>query len=132
MRSRTNIDKIVSNSTSREDRGHIKVTHSPERRKEARHRVLKGGKVFYNNYAISFDCTIRNESPDGMQIRMDPTLAVPSHISLLNRKDGTMADAKIVWQRAGVMGLKFESKMQDVLSFSTADIRRMSIIATRG
>lgn len=108
------------------------MTHTPERRKEDRQRVLKGGKVFYNNFAISMDCTIRNESSGGMQITVDPSFMLPTNISLLNRKEGTLADAKIVWKEGNRAGIQFSTEMQDVRSFAKADIRRMSIIATRG
>lgn len=108
------------------------MTHTPERRTEARKRVLKGGKVFYNNFAISLDCVIRNESSCGMQISVDPNQALPNEFSLLNRKDGTLADAKIVWKDGDTLGVQFCTKMQDVRTFAKADIRRMSIIATRG
>ncbi len=108
------------------------MTYTPERRIEDRQRVLKGGKVFYNNFAISLDCLIRNESSHGMQILVDPNCALPNAFSVLNRKDGTLADAKVVWKEGERMGVEFCSKMQNVRSFAKADIRRMSIIATRG
>ena len=103
-----------------------------ERRKEERHRVLKGGKLFYANYSMSIDCMIRNESENGMQVKVDPNITLPKKVSLLNRKDGTLGEAEIVWQKPGQIGLEFQTKMQDVRSFAKADIRRMSIIATRG
>lgn len=108
------------------------MTHQPERRRKTRKRVLKGGKVFYNNYAVSYDCTIRNESDEGMQLLVDPNIALPKSFSLLNRKDGTLADARVVWQKPGLLGVEFSTRMQDVRDFSKSDIRRMSIIATRG
>lgn len=103
-----------------------------ERRKTARQRVLKGGKLFYSNYAVSLDCVIRNESEEGMQIKLDPNITIPPEISLLNKKDGTLAEARVVWQHGATAGVEFATKMQDVRDFSKADIRRMSIIATRG
>lgn len=108
------------------------MTYTPERRTEDRQRVLKGGKVFYNNYAISLDCIIRNESSRGMQISVDPNSALPNAFAVLNRKEGTLADAKVVWKDGDKLGVEFCSKMQDVRTFAKADIRRMSIIATRG
>ena len=108
------------------------MTEMLERRKTARQRVLKGGKVFYSNYAVSVDCVIRNESEDGLQIKLDPNIAIPKDLSLLNRKDGTLAEAHVVWQQGETVGLKLSTKMKDVREFSKSDIRRMSIIATRG
>ncbi|WP_180967016.1 PilZ domain-containing protein [Cohaesibacter celericrescens] len=108
------------------------MTHQPERRQADRQRVLKGGKVFYKNYSISMDCTIKDESSTGMKIKMDANCALPSDVALLNRKDGKLADAHIVWKHGDLLGVKFSSKMEDVRSFAKADIRRMSIIATRG
>ena len=104
----------------------------PERRKENRTRVLKGGKVFYNHYAISIDCVIRDESEHGTRIRIDPAYPIPSDIAVLNRKDGTLADAKVIWKKGDMIGLEYSTKMEDVRAFSKSDIRRMSIIATRG
>ena len=108
------------------------VTYITERRTEDRQRVLKGGKVFYNNYAISVDCMIRDESAKGMHIKVDPNFVLPSHFSLLNRKDGTLADARVVWKDGSELGIEFSTEMKDVRNFAKADIRRMSIIATRG
>ena len=108
------------------------VSHNPERRKVDRRRVLKGGRVFCNNYAISFDCLIRDESEKGMQIKVDQRYELPSEFAVLNRKDGTLADAKLIWKEGTQIGVEFSSRMQDVRSFAKADIRRMSIIATRG
>jgi hypothetical protein len=104
----------------------------PDRRLYTRRRVLKGGKVFYNNFAMSMDCTIRNESEHGMRIKVDPLITLPSNFSLLNRKDGTMAEVHIVWHRDGEIGVEFDSGMEDVRKLAKSDIRRMSIIATRG
>ncbi len=104
----------------------------PDRRQCTRRRVLKGGKVFYNNFAMSMDCTIRNESEHGMRIKVDPLITLPSSFALLNRKDGTMADVHIVWHREGEIGVEFDSEMEDVRKLAKSDIRRMSIIATRG
>ena len=108
------------------------MTNWHERRKEARHRVLKGGKVFYNNYAISFDCMIKDESTHGMKLKIDPNIMFPDTFALLNRKDGTLADARIVWAAGDQVGVEFLSEMEDIRNFAKADIRRMSIIATRG
>lgn len=112
--------------------GTTDVTNDKERRRHPRRRVLKGGKVFYDNYAISVDCVIRDESLLGAQITVDPGTLLPAHFALLNRKDGTLADARIVWKNGNRLGVEFSSQMQDVQTFSRADIRRMAIIATRG
>lgn len=105
---------------------------NPERRQEGRRRVLKGGKVFYDHYAVSLDCMIRNESKHGMQIKFDPNVTLPRNFALLNRKDGTLADVEVIWAKAGEMGVQLKEEMRDVRSFGRSDIRRMSIIATRG
>ncbi|SNY92049.1 PilZ domain-containing protein [Cohaesibacter sp. ES.047] len=108
------------------------MTVTSERRREDRKRVLKGGKIFYNNFSISLDCTIRNESEHGMQIRIDPQAALPSHFALLNRKEGTLAEANLVWKHGDSVGVELSTEMKDVRTFGKSDIRRMSIIATRG
>ncbi|MCT4656867.1 MAG: PilZ domain-containing protein [Cohaesibacter sp.] len=108
------------------------MDYFPERRQFQRQRVVKGGKVFYQNFALSTDCMIRNQSDHGMRIKVDPYITLPREFSLLNRKEGTLAQVKLVWQTGDEIGVEFTSNMEDVRNFAKSDIRRMSIIATRG
>ncbi|MCV6547818.1 MAG: PilZ domain-containing protein [Cohaesibacter sp.] len=103
-----------------------------DRRQSSRRRVLKGGKVFYNNFSISLDCTIRNESDKGMRLKVDPLISLPRSFSLLNRKDGTMAEVSVIWHHEGEFGVEFVGLMEDVHKLAKSDLRRISIIATRG
>lgn len=100
-----------------------------DRRHHQRRRVLKGGKIFYQDFAISVDCMIRDESEDGMQVIVDPNLLMPREVSILNRKDGTLADAKIVWRDQDRMGLELQSEPRSIHDFDQAGVRRLSIIA---
>ena len=102
-----------------------------DRRKEPRILVEKPGKLFCEHFSFMIDCQIGNESESGMSIRLDldPNEGLPSHVSLLDRKTGTLVDAHVIWRKAGKAGIHFTGKRTDVDRLPGADIRRLSIIA---
>src|SRR5476651_1220075 len=80
-----------------------------ERRPSPRRRVLLGGLVAYSDGERSFDCIIRNLSDTGARITLPPSQPVPSNIYLINVRDRTAHEAKIMWNdgfEAGVAFLK--------------------------
>ncbi len=103
-----------------------------EHRKSRRRRVLKGGRIFYNNYCFSCDCIIRNENDSGMQLKVDSGALVPTEFAILNRKDGTLANARMVWHKDTQIGIEFLSKFADVRDSSREHIRQMSVLVTSG
>ncbi|WP_319483932.1 hypothetical protein [uncultured Cohaesibacter sp.] len=85
-----------------------------ERRQDQRHRVFKGGKLFFRGFMVSADCIIRNEAGSGMQLEVDPATMLPSTLSLLDRKAGLLNKVRIVWRNGRRMGVAMEGAPEDV------------------
>ena len=97
-----------------------------ERRQSLRRRVFKGAKLFFQNYMMSVDCTIRNESDDGMQLTVDPGLMLPTEMTLLNRKEGTLAPVQMIWRKGHHMGVELEGDVEDVRASEKSYIRQLT------
>ncbi|WP_119306829.1 PilZ domain-containing protein [Cohaesibacter haloalkalitolerans] len=85
-----------------------------ERRQDQRHRVFKGGKLFFRGFMVSTDCIIRNEAGSGMQLEVDPETILPPTLSLLDRKAGLLSKVRIVWRKGRRMGVATEGAPEDV------------------
>jgi hypothetical protein len=80
-----------------------------ERRKSPRRRVFLRGKVVLANTHFSSDCTIRDLSPTGARIRVNPdTISIdPYHLIVV--KDGVVHASTTAWQTGDEVGLEFDS-----------------------
>ncbi len=63
--------------------------------KAARRRVLKAGKVSFNNGGASIDCTVRTIGTDGAGMDLISTADVPNAFRLIIRSDGLDASCKV-------------------------------------
>lgn len=63
--------------------------------KAARRRVLKAGKVSFNNGGASIDCTVRTIGADGAGLDLISTADVPNAFRLIIRSDGLDASCKV-------------------------------------
>nr|WP_321458219.1 PilZ domain-containing protein [uncultured Cohaesibacter sp.] len=97
-----------------------------ERRQSRRRRVFKGAKLFYQNFMMSVDCTIRNESQNGMQLVVDPNIMLPDELSVLNRKEGTIAPVQMVWRHGRRLGIAVDGDVVDVRSSDKRSIRMLT------
>ncbi|MBR0751515.1 PilZ domain-containing protein [Bradyrhizobium jicamae] len=77
-----------------------------EKRRNARHRVLKGGTIEFGGAAI--DCTIRNLSPSGAAIEVENQTGIPDHFTLVVPGDGLHMPCHVAWRRALRLGLTFD------------------------
>ncbi|WP_119306828.1 PilZ domain-containing protein [Cohaesibacter haloalkalitolerans] len=109
------------------------ITQREERRRTTRSAVAKDGKLFVDNFNIVIDCQIDNESEAGMSLLLDrdDIQLLPKQISLLDKKTGSIVDADVIWRNGDRAGVQFRGKMTAVEHLPGADIRRLSIIATR-
>ena len=53
-----------------------------ERRERARARVLRRGKIVYNNGRVSLGCVLLDLSPCGAQLRTDDWMSMPEKFEL--------------------------------------------------
>ncbi len=96
-----------------------------ERRQDRRHRVFKGGKLFFRGFMVSADCIIRDEAESGMQLEVDPATMLPPALSLLDRKVGLLSKVRIVWRKGRRMGVATEGAPEDVRTTARADISNL-------
>jgi hypothetical protein len=67
------------------------VLHGPPAQAEAakaRRRVLKGGRILFNDRGSSMDCTVRSLSEDGAGIDVSSTIGLPKVFDLAIAADG--------------------------------------------
>lgn len=77
-----------------------------ERRGARRHRVLMSGKVAWLDKPFSSNCTIRNLTEDGAQIRLaDPI--TPDDPVLIVLRSGLAHEARTAWRQGDLVGLEF-------------------------
>ncbi len=78
-----------------------------EHRISRRQRVLKDGKIVFNNYSSVVDCTIRDMSETGARIMCAHQAAIPEECSLVTLTDNLIRDATVMWRRGDRLGLRF-------------------------
>lgn len=86
---------------------------SHERRRACRHRVLLGGRMMSTRSGVTAKCTIRNLSPTGALVGLNPE-AVAGEPVLIVVRDGVAYESRIIWQTEAKAGLQF---------ISTVDLR---------
>jgi hypothetical protein len=80
------------------------------RRGKPRQRVLLSGKVVLTN-GLSPDCTIRNLTDSGAQIRVAPGQVLPDEFHLLEIRSGVAYRAKVAWRTPAATGLTFSERL---------------------
>jgi len=54
-----------------------------------------------------FDCSIRDLSEGGARVTVPATQPLPSHVYLINLRDGLAYESVVVWKRGSEAGLSF-------------------------
>jgi hypothetical protein len=80
------------------------------RRGELRRRVLLAGKIVQAN-GITVDCTIRNVSEGGAQVRVAAGQIVPNAFDLIEIRSGIAYRAEVAWRSPAGMGVKFSDRI---------------------
>jgi hypothetical protein len=78
-----------------------------ERRTQRRSRVLKAGKLIFQNRTIVIECSVRDLTPAGAHIRTAESYALPPELELLLLTDKLIYPAKVQWQKGTDAGLSF-------------------------
>jgi hypothetical protein len=79
------------------------VSQLPEQRREMRRRVLKAGRIVFNNRQSTLDCTVKNISSQGALVTLPSTTFVPEEIELCIGNE--THKARVIWRAADKMGL---------------------------
>jgi len=77
-----------------------------ERRTDPRQRMLKAGRIIYNNSSSVFDCTVRNLSKGGACLMVSSPLGLPEEFDLM--MEGARRRCTVSWRRADRIGVKFQ------------------------
>jgi hypothetical protein len=74
----------------------------------ARRRTLFRGRICWGPHAtLSIDCTIRDLSESGAQLRVPAAQAMPSSFTLIHILEGIAYEASLAWRRGDLAGVKF-------------------------
>lgn len=72
-----------------------------------RRRMLKAGKIAYNDRHVSIGCTVRDISATGARLRVEGSISAPDTFELLIQLDGLEANCQVVWRSGADVGVKF-------------------------
>ncbi|MVA97212.1 PilZ domain-containing protein [Nitratireductor sp. CAU 1489] len=79
----------------------------PDRRRELRHRVLKGAKLSFNNGYGASECVVRNLSEQGAKLAFGDTFGVPRRFRLHIAGERSTYEADVCWRGIGEIGVRF-------------------------
>jgi PilZ domain len=85
-----------------------------DKRKTARRRVLKEGKIVFADAMRVIDCTIRDMSPEGARLVIANSVGVPDTFMLYEKSTGTLHPASVVWRQTNALGVKFDGPASSI------------------
>lgn len=78
-----------------------------EKRAEPRHRVLKGGNIFFNKGYGAYDCVLKNLSDSGALIKMEDSSGIPGVFDFTIKGEEFRQQATLAWRSNGMAGVRF-------------------------
>ena len=78
-----------------------------ERRRVARHRTLKSGKIVMQPYTSVLDCTVRNLSPKGALLVVASLAGIPDKFDLVLGATGEQHSCRVMWRGEDRLGVEF-------------------------
>ena len=78
-----------------------------EHRASPPQRVLKSGKIIYNNSSIVIDCTVRNISDTGAQLKVPTSVAIPDRFEFSETMGGKRRPVTVMWRKGDLIGIRF-------------------------
>jgi hypothetical protein len=79
-----------------------------DHRTSRRQRVLKSGKIIYANGSIVIDCTIRNLSETGAQLKVPTSVGIPDRFEFSETMGGKRRPVTVMWRKADLIGIRFD------------------------
>jgi len=87
---------------------HAQPASDPADNREAdRTRMLRAGKIIYNNKMSVSDCSIRDLSSSGCRLGLESLVGIPDHFSLHIQNGGSRHECEVVWRKSNMMGVRF-------------------------
>ena len=82
------------------------TTQTSERRLFPRKRVLRGGRMVFNNASSTINCTLRNISDAGARLDVASVVGVPEVFDL--KLEGQPSrSCEVVWRSSDAIGIAF-------------------------
>jgi hypothetical protein len=78
-----------------------------ERRQSSRKRVLKKGRIIFNQKRSVIDCTVRNLTAAGAMLSVKSLIGIPDCFDLSVDSEAGSHAASVVWKRDNQIGVKF-------------------------
>ena len=78
-----------------------------ERRKLARARTLKSGKIIFNLQSCVVDCTVRNLTAQGALLVLPSLVGIPATFELVLEADHARHDCRVIWRGEDRLGVEF-------------------------
>jgi PilZ domain len=79
----------------------------PERRHILRTRMLRAGKIVFNNKSSVIDCMVRNLSRTGACLLVPNVIGVPSTFELLIEGELASRPCQMIWNNQNRIGIEF-------------------------
>ena len=79
-----------------------------EKRKTARRRVLKEGKIIFADGMRLIDCTIRDMSESGARLLIANTIGLPDTFHLFEKSSRMVYPATVAWRQSNAVGVRFD------------------------
>jgi hypothetical protein len=78
-----------------------------DRRKVARSRVLREGKILLNNHRSVIDCVVRNLSEAGACLEVASVIGVPPTFDLQIDHEAISRQCRAIWHAQNRIGVEF-------------------------
>jgi hypothetical protein len=78
-----------------------------EHRLAQRRRVLKGAAIWLAGRMSTMDCVVRDLSEEGCRLKTDGVAWAPDSFELSLGQGAVIEQCKVVWRRAGEIGVRF-------------------------
>jgi hypothetical protein len=81
-----------------------------ERRKVARHRMLREGKILLNDRRSVIDCVVRNLSEAGACLQVASVIGIPPTFDLQIDHGPTTQSCRAIWHGQNRIGVEFRPR----------------------
>jgi hypothetical protein len=76
-------------------------------RQEARHKVLRKGKITYSNGNFEVECQVRDLNSTGAKVKLAGDVTVPSCFQITIYPERLTRSAQVCWRNDLVIGIRF-------------------------
>lgn len=83
------------------------TTDPSDTRTEARHKVLRKGKITFGNGAFEVECQLRDLNTSGAKLKLSGDVTVPSSFDITIYPEKMTKTAQVCWRDELLLGIRF-------------------------